>query len=168
MIFSRSMSTCLALSLTGLSVTAATVLPLIQAAPAAAQVTNETMALERDAHNQINNYRRSQGLPALTWNEAIATQARTHSQNMANKSVPFGHSGFQARVVATKIPYSSAAENVAYNMGYTSPATQAVQGWLKSPGHLANIKGNFNLAGLGVAKNARGEVYFTQVFIRSR
>ncbi|MHC5765131.1 MAG: CAP domain-containing protein [Nostoc sp.] len=127
----------------------------------------DTAALEQSIFNQINNYRVSQGLPALTRNSAIDNQVRLHSKNMANGTVPFGHNGFSARLNATGVSYRGAAENVAYNQGYGDSATVAVQGWLKSPGHLANIRGNYNLTGIGVAKNSQGVIYFTQMFIRS-
>ena len=126
----------------------------------------DTAALEQSVFNQINNYRASQRLPALTRNSAIENQARIHSQNMANGTVPFGHTGFSERVRAIGIPYRAAGENVAYNQGYSDPATIAVQGWLKSPGHLANIKGNYEKTGIGVASNSRGAIYFTQIFLR--
>lgn len=51
---------------------------------------------------------------------------------------------------------------------HKDPATQAVQGWLKSSGHLANIRGNYTLTGIGVASNNQGEIYFTQIFLQSR
>jgi len=41
-----------------------------------------------------------------------------------------------------------------------------VQGWLKSPGHRKNIKGDFDVTGIGVSKNAQGDYYFTQIFIK--
>ncbi len=127
----------------------------------------DTAALEQSIFNQINKYRASQGLPALTRNSAIDNQVRLHSKNMANGTVPFGHNGFSQRLNATGISYRGGAENVAYNQGHSDPATVAVQGWLKSPGHLANIRGNYNLTGIGVAKNSQGAIYFTQIFIRS-
>ncbi|MEH1944720.1 MAG: CAP domain-containing protein [Nostoc sp.] len=126
----------------------------------------DTAAQEQSVFNQINNYRASQGLAKLTRNSAIDNQARIHSQNMANGTVPFGHTGFSERVRAIGISYRGAAENVAYNQGYSDPATKAVQGWLKSPGHLANIRGNYDKTGIGVVKNSRGEIYFTQIFLR--
>lgn len=55
-----------------------------------------------------------------------------------------------------------------YNQGYSEEATAAVQGWIKSTGHRQNMEGNFNLTGIGVATNAKGQYYFTQMFIRSR
>jgi uncharacterized protein YkwD len=89
---------------------------------------------------------------------------------MASGQVPFSHQGFEERVrLSTKsIPFRSAAENVAYNQGFSDPGRQAVQGWIKSSGHRKNMEGNFNLTGIGVSKNARGEYYFTQIFIRRR
>ena len=86
---------------------------------------------------------------------------------MANGAVPFGHDGFEQRVqaLAKAIPYKAAAENVADNQGYNDPATQAVQGWLKSDGHRRNIEGQYNLTGIGIALNANGEYYFTQIFV---
>lgn len=130
--------------------------------------TNSVAAIEKAVYNQVNQYRASKGLPPLTANTRMSEQARIHSQNMASGKVSFGHQGFQQRVTAVAIPYSSAAENVAYNQGYSDPATLAVQGWIKSTGHRQNMEGNFNLTGIGVAINAKGQYYFTQLFIRSR
>ena len=133
-----------------------------------AQANSTTQSLEQAAYQQINRYRASKGLPALTIAASITQQARQHSQDMATGKVPFGHQGFEGRVkeIAKSVSYRAAAENVAYNMGYSDPATQAVQGWLKSPGHLKNIQGNYGSTGIGVSRNAKGEIYFTQVFIR--
>ncbi|OKH39023.1 serine protease [[Phormidium ambiguum] IAM M-71] len=135
-----------------------------------AQNQNSLSNLERSIHEQVNKYRQSQNLPPLQLNAAITQQSRLHSQAMASGKVPFSHQGFEQRVNAIEksVSYRSAGENVAYNQGYKDPATQAVQGWLKSPGHLKNIRGNFNLTGIGVAQNSKGEYYFTQIFIRSR
>jgi uncharacterized protein YkwD len=168
--FSRSIATLMGLSAMGLAITGSFILPqVVNVAPAAAQTApTATTQLERDAFNRINAYRKTKGLPALVWNEAIAVQARIHSQNMANGRVPFGHDGFAARIAATKVPYSGAAENVAWNMGYTEPAKQAAEGWFKSPGHETNIRGNYGLSAVGVARNAQGKVYFTQLFIKPR
>lgn len=132
--------------------------------------STDSATIEQAVHTQINQYRQQRGLSPLTIDKNISDIARTHSQNMAKGTVPFSHNGFQERVgaIALTISYNSAAENVAYNMGYTDPATKAVQGWLNSTGHRQNIEGNYNMTGIGVAMNAKGEYYFTQLFIRSR
>ena len=125
-------------------------------------------AVEQAVHNRINEYRATRGLPPLSVDERITREARIHSQNMASGKVPFGHNGFSQRVQAIAIPYRASAENVAYNRGYSNPDVRAVDGWLESSGHLKNIQGNYNLTGIGVAKNAQGAYYFTQIFILKR
>ncbi|BAB75492.1 CAP domain-containing protein [Anabaena sp. FACHB-709] len=134
--------------------------------PSGGQSDSNSASIEQAVFAQVNQYRQSQNLPALTRNASIDEQARIHSQNMASGQVPFSHQGFDQRVKALNMPNKSASENVAYNQD-RDPATRAVQSWLKSSGHLANIKGSANLTGIGVAVNGQGVVYLTQIFIRS-
>lgn len=144
--------------------------PLLIPSSQAATLTTkfDTNALEKSVFDDINRYRVTHNLPKLTLNANITQQARIHSQNMANGKVPFSHNGFEQRVTAIPLRYNNASENVAVNRGYSNPASQAVTGWLESPGHLKNIQGNFNLTGIGVAANKKGEVYLTQIFISTR
>jgi len=126
--------------------------------------------MEKNVFNYVNQSRVANSLPALTWSNSAAQQARNHSVNMANKTVPFGHDGFDMRynVLRGLIPnLRSMRENVAYNQGYQQPGKTAVQSWLNSPGHYANIMGNFNLTGVGVAKDSQGRHYFTQIFVKT-
>ena len=127
-------------------------------------------ALEQSVYEQINQYRQSRNLPLLKLDLRITEQARLHSQAMASGQVPFGHQGFEQRISAISriITYRQAAENVAYNQGYRAPDREAVQGWLKSTGHRNNIEGQYDLTGIGIAKNAKEEYYFTQIFVRRR
>ena len=147
---------------------ASTVPTILQKKLAQAPATSQM--LEQAVLTQINQHRATLKLPPLTLNATISEQARSHSQAMAIGQVPFSHNGFQQRVatIARIIPYSRAAENVAYNQGYSDPVSQAVQGWLQSAGHRQNIEGSFDLTGIGVAQNAKGEYYFTQIFIHRR
>jgi uncharacterized protein YkwD len=124
--------------------------------------------LEKAVNQEINKYRASKKLPPLRVDPQMTQIARIHSENMANGKVRFSHEGFEGRAEAITIPYQSVAENVAYNMGYSDPVPKAVEGWIKSEGHRKNMEGQFNLTGIGIAKNAKGEYYFTQLFVRSR
>ncbi len=124
--------------------------------------------LEKAVNQQINQYRASKKLPPLSVDARITQQARIHSENMASGKVKFSHDGFDGRAKNLAIPYQSVAENVAYNMGFNDPVRNAVDGWIKSDGHRKNMEGQFNLTGIGIAKNAKGEYYFTQLFVRSR
>ncbi|MEG4403613.1 CAP domain-containing protein [Microcoleus sp. MON2_D5] len=124
--------------------------------------------LEKAVNQQINEYRASKKLPPLSIDPRLSQIARIHSENMANGKVSFSHDGFEGRAEAITIPYKSVAENLAYNFGYNEPVRNAVEGWIKSDGHRKNMEGQFNVTGIGVAKNAKGEYYFTQLFVRSR
>ena len=98
----------------------------------------------------------------------IADQARQHSRNMAAGATAVGHDGFSARlgVIAQTIPHARAAENVS-QAGWGSSGTAVVNDWLNSAVHKANIEGDFDFTGVGVATGANS-VYFTQIFIKSR
>lgn len=123
--------------------------------------------LEIDTYNLVNKYRQTKNLPPLTIDPAISAEAKAHSEQMA-RSGNMSHDGFNDRVasVSKTIVYRSAAENVAYNMGYGKPELVAIQDWIESPGHQHNMVGQYDLTGIGVAKNARGAYYFTQIFVR--
>lgn len=126
--------------------------------------------MEKEVFHLINEKRATNSLPPLAWSESAAEQARHHSINMANKSVPFSHQGSDARFKALTKSIPSLrffGENVAYNQGYSNPSETAVSGWMESPGHYENIMGDFNLTGIGVEKNAKGEYYFTQLFVKT-
>jgi uncharacterized protein YkwD len=123
--------------------------------------------LEKAVNQQVNQYRASKKLPPLSVDPRITQIARIHSENMANGKATFSHDGFEGRAKAITIPYQSVAENLAYNMGYSDPVRNAVEGWIKSDGHRKNMEGKFNFTGIGIAKNAKGEYYFTQLFVRS-
>jgi uncharacterized protein YkwD len=130
---------------------------------------SSTSNIEQSIFKQINQYRSSKGLSPLSRDRRIDSQSKNHSQDMANGRIPFSHEGFDDRVKATGIVIQRATENVAYNKGFNDPASQAVRGWLKSPAHLGSIQGkDYNQTGIGVAINSKGEIYFTQIFVRSK
>jgi uncharacterized protein YkwD len=118
-------------------------------------------------YHRVNQYRQSQNLPPLVVDPIISAQAKAHSERMARVG-HITHDGFNERVqsVAQEIVYRSAAENVGYNVGYTQPEAIAVEDWIGSPGHQKNMVGRYDLTGIGSARNAKGETYFTQIFIR--
>ena len=128
--------------------------------------STEALQLEQEVCQLINRYRISQNLPPLTAKEIITQQARMHSRAMATKRIPVGHSGFAKRVerISRSLPCRAAAENVAYNKGYSNCAQRAAQDWFKNKKHRKNIEGNYHLTGIGVAMDSQGAYYFTQIF----
>jgi uncharacterized protein YkwD len=134
---------------------------------AGAEPDVELTELESLVFEQVNQYRVTSGLPPLQIDAGVVREARRHSAAMAAGRVSFGHDGFPERVRSAGIGYRAAAENVALNKGMREPAAHAVQRWIKSRGHRSNMKGDFNLTGVGVASSDDGTYYFTQIFLLS-
>ncbi len=121
-------------------------------------------SLVDDVLNQTNKFRKSKGLPALVINEELNSIAQKHSVNMAKKRVGFGHGGFSQRDAQARKRVKSIhafAENVAYG---ASTGKQVVTMWKNSPGHRRNMLGKYKYIGIGVARDRKGRIYYTQVF----
>ncbi len=128
--------------------------------------TNAREDWENDILQNINQYRRSKGLSPLRLVRIASQKAMQHSRNMAARNTGFGHEGFDNRITDIRQNLGSvaaAAENVAYGK---INADAVVKGWIKSAGHRKNIVGNYQLTGIGVAKDAKGIRFFTQIFLR--
>jgi len=70
------------------------------------------------------------------------------------------------RVQAAGVTYTAVGENLYYSSGIPEDqvAQSAVDGWVNSPGHYANIIGDYTFTGIGIIHH--GDVYYiTQVFI---
>jgi uncharacterized protein YkwD len=120
--------------------------------------------IEKDILQLVNQHRDSLGKNALVMNDIIYAECKQHSTDMATSN-SMNHDGFTDRAahIFSKFGGINAAENVAF--GQTS-AKQVVTDWLNSPGHKANIEGDFNYTGISVVKNSKGVSYFTQIFIK--
>jgi uncharacterized protein YkwD len=119
----------------------------------------------------VNEHRKRMGLELLAHDARIASVARRHSEDMAGGRVPAGHEGFDARQrhISKIIPLRGIAENVGINDYPPSETVQtAVSGWLGSRGHRKNLEGGYDLTGVGIARDARGTFYYTQIFVRRR
>jgi uncharacterized protein YkwD len=120
----------------------------------------------------VNQERAKNGCPALAKNTALTNAAQGHSTNMALNDF-FDHRGLDGswpwdRASRAGYNWSSIGENIA--AGYSTP-TSAMQAWMNSAGHRANIL-NCNYRDIGVGyyylANDPGSVtyrhYWTQVF----
>jgi uncharacterized protein YkwD len=126
---------------------------------------------ERRAFELSNAERRARGESSLVWDAELTRMARLHSENMARQNF-FDHTNPQGENMTMRARacgvcgWSAIAENIAYNSGYDDPAAFAVERWLASPKHRANmLRDGFTHSGVGVARAADGRVYFTQVFV---
>ena len=151
-------------------------------------------ALEKQIHASINKERQKQGLPQLVWDDALAGIARNFSKDMATRnyldhyspegqdfSKRYQQAGYQCAVRINRTIHLG-GENIALNHLYDSVITvngeafynwnsqdkiaeTTVQGWMKSPGHRANIlTPYFQREGIGIFIDSEGKVYVTQNF----
>ena len=137
---------------------------------AASPRLDEATSIERRAFEETNLVRAKNGLPPFAWDAQLCLLARTHSESMARLKF-FGHAtpdGFrlQDRARSAGIKYQVIGENIAYNKGYEDPGGFAVERWMLSPGHRANILyAGFSAMAVGTFVAADGSVLLTQTFI---
>lgn len=124
-----------------------------------------TAEVEARVFKLVNDHRLGIGRNALIWNDAMAAEERAHSQAMAAGQVPIGHQGFEARSARINeiIPWSVISENVAFH----GSAEDALDAWLQSRDHQVIIEGDYDLTGVGVAKNPLNSFYYiSQMFLK--
>lgn len=125
-------------------------------AQAAANPEQQVIAL-------TNQHRAANGCGPLADHRALAAAAKRHNDEMAAHG-NFSHNGVNGtdpgkRISEAGYAASRWAENIASGYG---TADEAVAGWMKSPGHRANIL-DCRLVHIGVAYNPSGN-YWTQDF----
>ena len=127
--------------------------------------------IEKRAFEQTNAVRVKNGLPPLVWDGDVCRMARIHSESMSRQGyfshvTPEGlHLRERARVAGI-LQYSVLGENIAYNQGYDDPGAFAVERWMASEKHRANILSpEFKAMAIGSYVAPDGSVYLTQTFI---
>lgn len=113
----------------------------------------------------VNRERRQNGLLPLRWNRELTLAARTFAADAVESLGPdyCGHTDSQGASASDRMRKAgfaglgASAENV--DCRYDDPAT-AVQNWMNSPGHRANILNpSLREAGVGYYSNAGGASY---------
>ena len=132
---------------------------------------DDATSIERRAFDLTNEVRQRNSLSPLQWDPELCRMARVHSEKMARggffaHETPEGHR-LRDRARSSGIGrFKVLAENIAYNQGFEDPGAFAVERWLFSSKHRANILHNeFQAAAVGVFVADNGAVYLTQAFI---
>ena len=126
---------------------------------------SKSEGLTNDVLKYTNQFRKSKGLPALIMRDDLNAIADKHSEDMAKGRCNFGHVGYEKREAQVKRIFQSCsmAENVAYG---ASTGKEVVSLWKNSNGHRRNMLGDYKYIGIGIARDQRGVVYYTQIFVR--
>lgn len=120
---------------------------------------------ELETMKLINDYRVSIGLNPLEKINHISFKSEEHDFYMIDNKV-VSHDGFVTRSenIMKALGAKTVGENIAYN--YNSPQA-AVTAWLNSPGHKANIEGNYTHFGIAIRQDAAtGKKYYTNIFAK--
>ncbi len=106
-----------------------------------------------------NRERTSRDLPALQWDNALASSALAHARLMARQGILShqlsGEPDLAQRAASAGVRFSALAENIAYG-----PSTSTIHsGWMHSPPHRASIL-DPRLNSLGVAVVQQGDLLY--------
>jgi uncharacterized protein YkwD len=143
--------------------------------PVAARPTTvipaEPNDIERRAFEETNIARVKNGLAPLVWDADVCRMARVHSESMSRLGyfshvTPEGlHLRERARAAGI-LRYEVLGENIAFNQGFADPGAFAVERWMQSEKHRANILSpEYRAMAIGSFIGADGSVYLTQTFI---
>lgn len=128
------------------------------------------VAAEMALLHYSNLERRRAGLAELKPDEALALAARHHAQEMvrlhyfAHESPTPEQMTPALRVARAGSAAQSVGENLARVPAGAGAPQEAVQGWMDSPGHRANLlHPAFTHVGFGMAVSSRGDAYIVQV-----
>ncbi len=130
------------------------------------QTSSNMNSDEKEVFNLINQQRTNNGLSALKEDNEVQRVARIKAEDMVTNNY-FSHtsptygSPFDM-LKSFKISYKTAGENIAAN----SSNSGAVNAWMNSSGHKANIlNSSFNYTGIGVVNSSKYGKIFVQMFI---
>jgi uncharacterized protein YkwD len=129
-----------------------------------AQAQSGASATERELFLSVNRARRAQGLPALMWNEGLASAARRHAAVMAQRGAAEhgfpGEPALAARVTQAGVRFSWLSENVCQGTG-----AEAIQAkFLGSANHRANmLDSDMDSIGVGVVERG-GQLFAVEDF----
>ena len=128
--------------------------------------TSELTADEKEVFDLINAKRTANGLSALKIDDELQNVARIKAQDMVDNNYfshtsPIYGSPFDM-IKKFGISYRTAGENIAGN----SSNSGAVNAWMNSSGHKANIlNSSFNYTGIGVVKSPKYGKVYVQMFM---
>jgi uncharacterized protein YkwD len=146
----------------------ATLVMVCVSAVMAGQAQTGVSGAEQQLFAGVNRARKAQGLPALTWNDALATAARRHAALMAQHgSAEHGYAGepsLASRATKAGARFEWLAENV-----IQGGSVETIQEeFLKSANHRANIlDADMNSIGVGVIERD-GQLFVAEDFSKAK
>lgn len=110
--------------------------------------------------DSVQNARKAARLAPLGAHAGLSDVARVQAQAMARDQRLYHSPDFANRVSSVLPNWTRIGENVGYGSSMDAISRQ----FMSSPAHRANILGNYNRVGVGVARDAKGRYWVVQVF----
>lgn len=132
--------------------------------------THALTADEQDFLNRINGARAAGGIQPLSADPVVSSLAVYRSNDMVAKGyfshTPPGGDTYMNLLKSNGIAFQFAGEIIAWN-NFSNTVQKAFEGFMNSPTHRAIIMdGRFNFAGIGQAKDAKGNYFYTIIFVQ--
>jgi uncharacterized protein YkwD len=139
--------------------------------------TVDITAVEADLVEAVNDARADRDVSELAVNGALMPAARDHAAELASRhlldhaSIQPGRETLSERLSAADAPaWSVAGENlIQLPFTTTNVSRESVLGWLESPTHRTQmLDANYTHTGVGIVRDAHGDWFIVQLFIRRR
>ncbi len=132
--------------------------------PSESLLAENVISLEVELADILNAHRESSGLDELQLNVVAYNVANEHNDYMIAQG-KLSHDNFENR--ASKIHTDANAKEVGENVGKNfQSAEEALDWWLNSEDHRANIESDFTHMAISVKKDGSGNLYYTNIFFK--
>ena len=132
------------------------------------QAQSGATAAEQQLFASVNQARRNAGLPALKWNEALASAAKRHAGVMAQRGEAqhgfAGEPALASRATQAGARFVWLSENVALG-----PRVEAIEAeFFRSPNHRANmLDSDMDSIGVGIVERG-GQLFAVEDFSKAK
>ncbi|MEY2404160.1 MAG: hypothetical protein QOD38_1711, partial [Acidimicrobiaceae bacterium] len=147
-----------------LAVTALTVLVIslglaLSSAPSASALSNDDQSM----FDLTNQSRSQNGLGALQYDAALSSVARGWVSQMAGAGV-LSHNGSLSSQVSSQV--TNDWTRIGENVGFGQATSSLENAFMNSPGHKANILGDYNRVGIATMRDAAGTLWVVVDFVK--
>ena len=120
---------------------------------------------ETQLAQMINDYRVSHGKETLIRVDHISCKSKEHNDYMIfNNKISHDNFTERAQNLIDVLGAYEVGENLAYNFSFPSTVLNA---WLNSPGHKANLDGDYTHFGISISTcPSTGKKYYTNMFMK--
>jgi uncharacterized protein YkwD len=148
------------LAVTALAVLVVSLGLALSSAPAASALSND----EQSMFDLTNQSRSQNGLGPLQYDAALSSVARSWVSQMAGAGA-LSHNGSLASQISSSV--TDEWTRIGENVGFGSTPNGLENAFMNSPGHRANILGDFNRVGIAAVRDGAGTLWVVVDFIKA-